>query len=163
MFGKGKPPTRIDLAARVKQVTAKTRPPRNRLHLSPVQSGLTVKPFFGRPTEVITPAQRAIMLACDVRSAAGENIDPNPVVKLFTPDGACAWLLTELDPEDPDVAFGLCDLGMRFPELGSVRLFELMAVRGALGLAVERDVHVTATRTLGEYADAAMKAGAIRA
>ena len=34
-----------------------------------------------------------------------------PVVKLFTPDGNCTWLLTELDPEDPDIAFGLCDLG----------------------------------------------------
>jgi hypothetical protein len=30
------------------------------------------------------------------------------VVKLFTPDAACTWLLTELDPDDPDIAFGLC-------------------------------------------------------
>jgi hypothetical protein len=34
-----------------------------------------------------------------------------PVVKLFTPDGGCTWLLTERDPDDPDIAFGLCDLG----------------------------------------------------
>ena len=32
---------------------------------------------------------------------AGED-DPDfvPVVKLFTPDAACTWLLTELDPDD---------------------------------------------------------------
>jgi hypothetical protein len=113
--------------------------------------------------ELITREQRAIMLAYGAQSAAGESIDPKPVVKLFTPDGACTWLLTELDPEDPDIAFGLCDLGMGFPELGSVRLSELMAVSGALGLAVERDVHFTPTCTLSQYADAAMKAGVIRA
>jgi hypothetical protein len=37
-----------------------------------------------------------------------------PVVKLFTPDAGCTWLLTEIDPDDPDIAFGLCDLGMGF-------------------------------------------------
>jgi hypothetical protein len=30
-----------------------------------------------------------------------------PVVKLFTPDGACTWMLSELDPDEPDIAFGL--------------------------------------------------------
>ena len=60
-----------------------------------------------------------------------------PVVKLFTPDAGCTWLLTELDPEDEDIAFGLCDLGMGCPELGSVRISELESVRGRLGLPVE--------------------------
>ena len=41
-----------------------------------------------------------------------------PVVKLFTPDVNATWLLTELDPEDPDISFGLCDLGVGCPELG---------------------------------------------
>lgn len=27
------------------------------------------------------------------------NNDPKPVVKLFTPDASCTWLLTEIDPE----------------------------------------------------------------
>jgi hypothetical protein len=47
--------------------------------------------------------------------------DPDfyPVVKLFTPDAACTWLLTELGPDEPDYAFGLCDLGLGFPELGA--------------------------------------------
>ena len=47
------------------------------------------------------------------------EIDFHPVVKLFTPDADCTWILTEIDPENPDIAFGLCDLGMGFPELGS--------------------------------------------
>jgi len=83
--------------------------------------------------------------------------DPDfiPVVKLFTPDAACTWLLTELDPEDPDIAFGLCDLGMGCPELGSVFVPELESVRGRLGLPIERDLYFAPNFTIGVYADAA--------
>jgi hypothetical protein len=49
-----------------------------------------------------------------------EPIDFHPVVKLFTPKAQAIWLLTELHPRDPDVAFGLCDLGVGFPKLGSI-------------------------------------------
>jgi Protein of unknown function (DUF2958) len=84
-----------------------------------------------------------------------------PVVKLFTPDVGCTWLLTEIDPEDPDIAFGLCDLGLGHPELGSVSLSELEAVRGKLNLPVERDLYFTATKTLSAYADEARAHGAI--
>jgi len=38
----------------------------------------------------------------------GQDFDPLPVVKLFTPDADATWLLTEIDPEAQDVAFGLC-------------------------------------------------------
>ena len=89
------------------------------------------------------------------------EIDFYPVVKLFTPDAACTWLLTELDPEDPDIAFGLCDLGMGSPELGSVRISELQSVRGQLGLPVERDRYFSAAHSLMTYARAAWTAGAI--
>src|SRR5690606_20551401 len=84
-----------------------------------------------------------------------------PVVKLFTPDANCTWLLTEIDPEDPDIAFGLCDLGLGCPELGSVRISELESVRGRLGLPVERDRHFAARHTLSVYARAAWNAAAI--
>lgn len=84
-----------------------------------------------------------------------------PVVKLFTPDAQCTWLLTELDSEDPDIAFGLCDLGMGCPELGSVRISELESVRGKLGLPVERDLHFVARHTLSIYARAAWNEAAI--
>jgi hypothetical protein len=86
-----------------------------------------------------------------------------PVVKLFTPDGACTWLLTEIDPDEPDIAFGLCDLGMGYPEIGSVSLSELEAVRGQLNLPVERDLYFTATKSLSAYADEAQACGAIKA
>lgn len=86
-----------------------------------------------------------------------------PVVKLFTPDSGCTWLLTELDPEDPDIAFGLCDLGMGSPELGYVSLSELESVRGRLGLPVERDLGFKAAKTLSAYANEARAHSAIRA
>ena len=50
-----------------------------------------------------------------VRGTPAE-IDFEPVVKLFTPDGSATWLLTEVEPDQPDIAFGLCDLGMGFPD-----------------------------------------------
>ena len=42
------------------------------------------------------------------------DIDFKPVVKLFTPDAQCTWLLTELGNDD--IAYGLCDLGMGIPD-----------------------------------------------
>ena len=78
-----------------------------------------------------------------------------PVVKLFVCVGGNAtWLLTELDPET-NIAFGLCDLGLGFPELGYVSLTELET---ELGWRLERDRHWTATKTLSEYADEARNA-----
>ena len=84
-----------------------------------------------------------------------------PVVKFFTPDAGCTWIITELDPDEPDIAFGLADLGMGCPELGYVSLSELESVRGPLGLAIERDLYFTATHTLSVYASAARSAETI--
>ena len=86
-------------------------------------------------------------LAEDGRAEA----DFYPIMKLFTPDTACTCLLTELDPEDLDVAFGLCDLGFGCPELGTVRISELESVRGMLSLPVERDLHFVTRHTLSVY------------
>ncbi len=80
-----------------------------------------------------------------------------PVVKLFTPDALFTWLFTEFDPIE-ELFFGLCDLGMGFPELGYVSLAELSELRGAIGLPVERDRHWQARGTLSAYAEAAFKA-----
>lgn len=116
--------------------------------------------------ELLTDAQRARMIANGTVNAAriaddGNTVDQEPVVKLFCPWGAGTWLLSELDPEDPDVAFGLCDLGMGCPELGSVSMAELASVRGPGGLRIERDLHFTAAKTLGAYASEAREAGGI--
>jgi hypothetical protein len=100
-----------------------------------------------------------------IRAALAEEgkaeADFIPIVKLFTPDAGCTWILSELDPEEPDIAFGLCDLGMGCPELGSVRISELESVRGKLGLPVERDLHFAPMHTLSVYARAAWNAAAI--
>ncbi len=111
--------------------------------------------------KLLTNAQIAELLANAAVAARGEDHDPKPVVKLFTPVSNATWLLTELDPLDPDLAFGLCDLGLGCPELGYVRISELESVRGRLGPLVERDLHFTADRTLSEYAAAARRFGAI--
>ena len=81
--------------------------------------------------------------------------DFQPVVKLFCPWGGATWLLSELDPDDPEIAFGLCDLGMGFPELGNVSLSEMESVTGPGGLRIERDLHFKADKTLSAYADEA--------
>ncbi|TNF82092.1 MAG: DUF2958 domain-containing protein [Acidobacteria bacterium] len=75
----------------------------------------------------------------DHRTYEDTPSDEVPVIKFFTPDGGATWWLSEYDPQD-EVLFGLCDLGMGFPELGYVSLPELEAVRGALGLQVEIDL-----------------------
>lgn len=87
----------------------------------------------------------------------GDSIDFKPVVKLFTPDAAATWLITELDPET-NIAFGLCDLGMGYPELGYVSIDEINALRGKLGLPVERDLYFKADMTLSQYHEEAVAA-----
>ena len=100
--------------------------------------------------------------ANQARIEAGEDtIDHHPVVKLFTPDGGATWLLSETDPADADIGFGLCDLGLGYPELGSVRLSVLKAHRGRLGLPIERDLHFKADVPLSIYAERAREAGGI--
>lgn len=97
-----------------------------------------------------------------VRGTADE-MDFKPVVKLFVPWGAGTWLLTELDPDAPDIAFGLCDLGMNCPELGSVSIAELEAIRGPGGLRIERDLYFRPHQTLMGYAREAWSLGRINA
>lgn len=50
------------------------------------------------------------------------------------------WLLAELDPDDNNPAFGLCDIRQDFPDLGYGRLGEITRVKTPLGHAVERDL-----------------------
>jgi Protein of unknown function (DUF2958) len=61
--------------------------------------------------------------------------------------------LTDILPEDLETAFGLCDLGFGSPELGNVSLVELSALRGKLGLPIERDRWFKATKSCGDYLD----------
>jgi hypothetical protein len=115
--------------------------------------------------KLLTKAQREQLLDNGRRQAAVKGtpaeIDFHPVVKLFDPCGAATWLLTEIDPEDETVAWGLCDLGMGFPEFGTVGLTELAAIRGPLGLGIERDLYFEACAPISAYIDAAAKADRI--
>jgi hypothetical protein len=108
--------------------------------------------------KLFTNAQREQLLR-NGQASRERDIDPPPVVKLFTPDANATWLLTELDPEDADRAFGLCDLGLGSPELGYVSVAELAALRGPMGLPVERDQHFTADGPLSDYAGEARLTG----
>jgi hypothetical protein len=93
--------------------------------------------------------------------SAGNGIDLDPAVKLFTPDASYTWLLTGVDPHDTDRAFALIDLGRGCPDLGYVSLRELEGLRGMLGLHVERDLHFDAERSLSGYAELARQHGRI--
>ena len=101
---------------------------------------------------LITDEQRVVLLANGRESSENPDFDPAPVVKLFTPDAGATWLLTEIDPDDHDHAFGLCDLGLGMPEIGWVSLDELATVRGGLGLPIERDLSFRAEKRLSAYA-----------
>lgn len=101
--------------------------------------------------------------ANEARAFDGNVPDMKPVMKLFSPWGSATWLITELDPDDNDTMFGLCDLGMGEPELGSVSLTELKSINEPFGLKIERDLMWEADKRLSEYADEARAAGRIRA
>jgi len=93
--------------------------------------------------------------------AAGADADPVPVVKFFDPTGPATWLITAMIPDAPDILFGLCDLGMGCPELGTVSLADLRGVKGRLGLGIERDLHFCGRFEISIYAEAARIAGRI--
>lgn len=66
--------------------------------------------------------------------------DPVAHIKLFTPDGSWTWFITEYDPEQR-LCFGL--VHGEDTELGYFSLDDLQAIRGGLGLPVERDLSFT--------------------
>ena len=72
----------------------------------------------------------------------GLGYDAEAFLKLFTPDSSWTWYCVEFDPEQR-LFFGLV-LGME-QELGEFSLDELEAVRGPLGLPIERDLHFEPT------------------
>lgn len=94
-------------------------------------------------------------------AALADDRDPPPVLKLFSPDANATWLITESDPDYPDRLYGLCDLGLGYPEMGYVSLAEIKEVRGPLGLPVERDASFVADKPISAYAAEARIKGRI--
>ncbi len=106
-----------------------------------------------------------ILLTDDLRERLLANgrdrgADHVPVVKFFNPLGEGVWLATELDA-DGDTLFGLADLG--YPELGSFSLDELTSITLPFGMGIERDILFTGDFPISVWAEAARKAGSIRA
>ena len=107
--------------------------------------------------ELLTPDLRERLLA-NGRNRDGDRV---PVCRFFNPAGAGTWLIVDADPEDPDIVFGLMDLGLGTPELGTVRVSELQSFEGPFGLGIERDLWFEPVHPIGVYAEAARHAGYI--
>ena len=113
-------------------------------------------------TQRLTTADEyARLLANGAAHAAGQNIDPLPVVRLFTPDAHATWLLAALDPADGDTAWGLIDLGIGMPALGTVKLSDLAGIVGPQQRPILRDLYSRASRPLSEYVRLAQRDGSI--
>ena len=82
--------------------------------------------------------------------------DPQPVVHLYLTESRHQWLLTEID--DDDVAFGLCDLGMGFPELGYVDLREVLAAAWSVDVEPRCNLAFRPVAPLSVYAEQARRA-----
>lgn len=95
-----------------------------------------------------------------------KGLSPNdlfPVVKLFYPGGAATWLLAYILPDQPEIAWGLADLGLGYPETGDMYLPELYLFKGGFGLGIERDLHFQADKNIGAYLEKARNDGILRA
>ena len=111
--------------------------------------------------QLITEDERRQLLVHGQARAAGQAIDPLPVVRLFTPDAHATWLLAALDPADGDTAWGLIDLGIGMPGLGHVKLSDLASIVGPRQQPVMRDRYFKAARTLSDYVRLAQANGSI--
>ena len=100
------------------------------------------------------------LIQAKVKGTAKE-LDPFPVVKLFYPAGSGTWLLSEIEPDELEIAWAVADLGMGFPEFGTVCLQELAEFKGFAGLRIERDRFFKAKAPISRYIDAARSAGQI--
>jgi hypothetical protein len=85
----------------------------------------------------LTAAQKAQLLENGRKAFSGDHV---PVVELFVAAGAHTWLLSALDPDDPDIAWCIADIGYGYVEAGTVSLFELQSIRVGL-IEVEVDRH----------------------
>ncbi len=108
----------------------------------------------------LTDEQRRAMVANGLARARGEDIDPYPVLKLYTPDAGASWVLTALDA-DGDTAYGFIDVGTGFPELGTVSLTMLAGIKGPKGLPVAVEPQYKARKTLSAYVADAQRDGMV--
>ncbi|NJO37891.1 MAG: DUF2958 domain-containing protein [Rhizobiales bacterium] len=111
-------------------------------------------------TMLMPIARLRAALEANRQGAAAVAAEEWPVVRLFTPLAKSAWLLSRIDPNDKDRAFGLCDEGDGRPILGHVSLEDLAHRFGHL--SVRWDDKFQADRPLSTYATEARQAGRIQ-
>ena len=72
-----------------------------------------------------------------------------------------------MNPQDENTLYGLCDLGLGYPELGYVQLSDLQSTTvrvppaGSVGIGLEQDLYFKPSHSLSVYAEAARQNGAI--
>ena len=96
-----------------------------------------------------------------VKNGLPENTDQDhaPVVKWFTPDANATWLVSEI--LDDETAFGLCDMGHGFPELGYINLYDITSFVSRFGNKIESDVTFQGKYPMSVYCEAARCISAI--
>lgn len=72
-------------------------------------------------------------------------------MNLLITDEHVTWLLVSLDPVDGYTSWGLIDLGIGMPDLGTVQLSATASIVGPHKQPVMRDLYFQATRPLSEY------------
>ena len=71
--------------------------------------------------ELVTAEQRRHFI--DNCNLEGDAL--RPAVTIFSLVGSSTWIIASMNPQDEDTLYGLCDLGLGYPELGYVRLSDL--------------------------------------
>ncbi|MXV16895.1 DUF2958 domain-containing protein [Pedobacter sp. HMF7056] len=107
---------------------------------------------------LFTPEQYAKLIENGQPGNRGK--DHYPVVKLFMDNELSLWLITELDPDCPDTAFGLYDWGYGYPELTHHSLWELEKSQN-MHCLLYRDRSFVAKYPISVYTYAANEAWAI--
>ena len=111
---------------------------------------------------LFTTEQIEIMFANSRQTKIDHIGNHFPVVSLRILGTDMHWLLSELNPDFPNIAFGLCDLGLGFPEIGYVDLDELeQAMLRRKGCIFVTDPKFKATKSLLDYASDARDVGFI--
>lgn len=129
-------------------------------NLNPAATAANATPYGDitrADVENLLGATRLAALRANSKHCHKQGHDPQPVVHLYLPGSSHQWLLTELHTHD-DVAFGLCDLGAGFPELGYVDLREVLAAAASVNAELRCNLAFRAIAPLSEYAEQARRA-----
>ena len=129
-------------------------------NLNPAATAANTTPYGDitcADVENLLGATRLAALRENSKHCHKQGHDPQPVAHLYLPGSNHQWLLTELHTHD-DVAFGLCDLGAGFPELGYVDLREVLAAADSVNAELRCNLAFRAIAPLSEYAEQARRA-----